>query len=379
MRRFSSGSREEAGLTNGTEVSLFRRSSSGGLRSQRGGADSIISNRTPEQLARDRPRMTHFDKQLSSSFPVVLCIGQIVLDAPDLEEDQKLAFFVTLSEMLKAHESLFKYVSYVINTEAKKCVDGNTLFRETGVSVMLARAMFSSYAAVQYLQPIVAAAWREVQSITPKEQDGVVSDEALLKTVDVVMEATRSSLSSCPPILRRFCQTLFSIVNVRHAEYGFKALANFFFLRFVVPALICPPEPSSSSSGPQKSPKSSDFSLAHRRVMVQLTRVIQCIANGVPADESASENVKVFVEQRIGRYMEDFFTTLITSRLQENVRAELDMLEFVGSDFNKLRQSFYSWLTSSMPTIRAKLGNMLQLHSWLATDEEVKTLMGEMC
>ncbi len=48
----------------------------------------------------------------------------------------------------------------------------------------------------------------------------------------------RNELERCPRLLRNWFQTCFSIVSVRHEGYQFKCLANFFFLRFLAPAVI---------------------------------------------------------------------------------------------------------------------------------------------
>merc|ERR1711991_1239256 len=47
-------------------------------------------------------------------------------------------------------------------------------------------------------------------------------------------------------------------------------------------------------------------------------------------------------------------------------------LEFTGPDFSPLRASLFSWLFAHMDTIRDRLGNLLQLHSWLHSNAEIR-------
>jgi hypothetical protein len=196
----------------------------------------------------------------------------------------------------------------------------------------------------------------------PGELSGNVA--RMTAIVESVLTQISRSLSDCPPLLRIFFQTVFSIVNVRHEGFGFRSLANFYFLRFVIPALL---EPLSGEEN--KLPMWAKFNV------MQVCKTLQSIANGT-APEGALEGMQGYVAEK-AKLMEGFFVNLITARTDDSI-SELNFLEFPQSDFDRLRESLQAWLLGELGAVRARLGGALQLHSWLQDDEAVARAMAEM-
>jgi hypothetical protein len=76
-------------------------------------------------------------------------------------------------------------------------------------------------------------------------------------------------------------------------------------------------------------------------------------------------------------FVETFFFNLITARSDDSV-CELNSLEFNQQDFDALRGPLLGFLLDKLPAVRTRLGPSLQLHSWLASDDDVKVQMQEL-
>jgi len=267
---------------------------------------------------------------------------------------------VTLVEMLKMHEFLIKCVSYMANKEAKACSDPNTLFRETTPLVLICRALCTSLNALNFLKPLVHKAYEIVLRLADEDKD--VTGEVL----DELLEFLASSLSDCPILLRLFFQRVYSIVNVRLEGYGSMALANFFFLRFLLPAMVTPGEliPPETRVRVEKAGK------AGRSRILEAVRAMQWLANGTTGQEGP---LGAYVDQKQEEGWTDrFFINLITARPDDAVSEVGCTMEFTAADFAPLRSSLFSWIWRHLDPIRARLGPQIQLHSWLADNETVK-------
>ena len=354
---------------------LFKRSSSGSLRMEDRptSPNYLVSPRPLRDVIKAPPVCSAFEANLVTNFPVLLVVTQVVVESPALDQDTKIGLFATLTELLKMHEHLIRFVSFIANGEAKKCSDPNTLFREIGVLVMLCRALSTSAAACAYVKPLsdriqetmLAGESHQLElnpeRCSPRELSANVA--RMTTVVNSVLLIISRSLSDCPPLLRIFFQTVFSIVNVRHAGFGFRSLANFYFLRFLIPALL---EPLSEPD--------CKLSPLAKTTLVQVCKTLQCIANGT-APEGPLAVMAAYIEDKAAM-MEGFFVSLITARVDDSI-SELNFLEFQQSDFDRLRASLQAWLLGELPSVRARLGGALQLHSWLQDDEQVARAMAE--
>ena len=147
------------------------------------------------------------------------------------------------------------------------------------------------------------------------------------------------------------------------AGYGFKSLANFYFLRFLLPAVTSYGSLDSSLKSPR------DF-----RSYLAVSKVIQCIANNTLPESSATiRHMSVYVESK-SNFMETFFFNLITARTDDSV-CELNSIEFNQADFDALRVPLLRFMLESLPAVRTRLGPSLQLHSWLGSEEDVQAQM----
>ncbi len=354
---------------------LFKRSSSGSLRieDRPSSPDSLVSPRPLRDVIKAPPVCSAFEAHLVTNFPVLLVVSQVIVESPALDQDAKIGLFATLAELLKMHEHLIRFISFVANWEAKKCSDSNTLFRETGVLVMLCRALCTSAPACAYVSPLsdriheaVGAEGRKLELDPTRCAAWELSATVgrMTSIVDSVLLLISRSLSDCPPLLRIFFQTVFSIVNVRHAGFGFRSLANFYFLRFVIPAMMEP-----------LAVEESKLSAVAKHNIVQVSKTLQSIANGT-APEGGLAAMQPYVEEK-AKQMEGFFVNLITARTDDSI-SELNFLEFQQGDFDRLRESLQAWLLGELQTVRTRLGGALQLHSWLQEDEQVARAMAEM-
>ena len=187
---------------------------------------------------------TDFDKALCENFPVLLVVCQVITETYELEDEERVALFVTITEILKLHNGLIRFVSFVTNVECKKS-DPTTLFRETGVLVMIGRALYSSNSAVTFMRPIVKDVFDTINGKMREEQEEVSLFSFLSEEKAPVREVASIALDferakNCPRILRSFFQTVYSIIIQRHPGMEYKTLANFYFLRFLVPRLLNP-------------------------------------------------------------------------------------------------------------------------------------------
>jgi hypothetical protein len=154
-------------------------------------------------------------------------------------------------------------------------------------------------------------------------------------TVNRVFDCASLSLGSCPPLLRIFFQTVCSIVNVRHSGYGFKSLANFYFLRFLLPGLTSGAHVERSTKDTRSARQRADL-----RTYVSVSKTMQCIANNTLPDKSTPIGAMAsFVESK-SNFMESFFFNLITARADDSV-TELNALEFAQVSKKTLFIGFY--------------------------------------
>ena len=346
-----------------TPKPLYRRGSSGGaLRNDQDGRKSpeaIVSPRSLDEVTRQPPTATEFGIDLITNLPVLMHLLEEVLDSNDTTDEEKVGLTVTLVEMLKMHDFVVKCVSYMANKECKSCQDPNTLFRQTTPLVLICRALCTSFGALKFLRPLVSQAY----GILLRDDDhgkpvtGAVLDELLI--------GLSAALSQCPMLLRLFFQRVYSIVNVRHDGYGSMALANFFFLRFLLPALVTP----------------GDLLQQHvllepdqRRRIMEAVKALHWLANGVVPQENEDMRDYVQAKQEAG-WTNRFFIELITSRPDDAVSEVGNTMEFTASDFNPLRHSLFGWIWRHLDGWRERLGPQLQLHSWLADNEAVRKAM----
>ncbi len=353
---------------------LFKRSSSGSLRADERASspDSLVSPRSHREVVKAPPVCSAFEAHLATNFPVLLAVSQVVVEAASLDDETRVGLFATLVELLKMHEHLVRFVSFIANGEAKKCSDPNTLFRETGVLVMLCRALCTSAASCAYLEPLVARICAvvdaagggnlDIDASRVSPQVAEANAARLAATVDKVLECAAASLSDCPPLLRLFFQTVFSIVNVRHAGFGFRSLANFYFLRFLVPALMAPLADSARSP-------------VDRAAIVNVAKTVQCIAN-CSLPEGSLSLLASYVQGKTD-HVEEFFVNLITARPDDSV-SELQALEFPQGEFDRLRGALHGWLLGELHAVRARLGGVAQLHPWIGDDAEMHKTMQEL-
>ena len=188
-----------------------------------------MTPRTLQEVIKSPPVSSVFEANVVTNFPVLLVFCQLIVDDPKMDDAEKLGLFVPLVEELKMHDFLIKFVSFCANGEAKKCSDPNTLFRETSVLVFVFRALGTSSAGVVYLKVLVKQICGIIDAAGPFQVEDDASEDVvkkhvnkLSKTINLVFECAAKSLNDCPPVLRIFFQTVFSIVNVRHSGWGEK-------------------------------------------------------------------------------------------------------------------------------------------------------------
>eukprot|EP01102_Stenamoeba_stenopodia_P012080 TRINITY_DN3772_c0_g1_i1.p1 TRINITY_DN3772_c0_g1~~TRINITY_DN3772_c0_g1_i1.p1 ORF type:complete len:485 (+),score=115.59 TRINITY_DN3772_c0_g1_i1:177-1631(+) len=219
-------------------------------------SDSIDKSSTENSQQETKSRFSKYDADefvdfLTSESGTSVAYG-LVETAPFKEGVQIAEAAAGLHSLRRDRtDSFLRLVKFSITSEISKQAQENTILRGNSVCTKFMSACTQIYGD-EYLRQVFAHHIKEVCEKEPLveldpnkmkvEENLATNQELLSEYCQKFFDSIVASLPSCPHELRLVCKHLAYEVNKRFPEGGIgrRALAAFFFLRFLCPAIFLP-------------------------------------------------------------------------------------------------------------------------------------------
>jgi hypothetical protein len=223
--------------------------------------------------------------------PIDICELGISDSRPNLEDfkknDQTISFLQAAVEE-EINVTCMSYFFVILASEAN-------LLRENNIISKLL-SLYANNVGKDYLDEILQPAFKKVREmgnlevdpakIPQKDTSTAASNmEKLLQATKIILDCVTSSISKCPIGLKKLCYVIQREVQKKFVSPKSKqiAVSRFIFLRFICPAIASPDIP--------------DLTGSQRRSLVLISKIIQCIANGVHFKEQYMIPANSFLQE----------------------------------------------------------------------------------
>jgi len=187
-----------------------------------------------------------------------------------------------------------------------------TVFRRNSMCIKMMTA-FVKETGQFYIVDVLGSTCRQIvesKEIIEVEISKIVSAESLPENIknllarcQQILDSVVSSIDRCPGSFRYICEMLQYYVKLKWPDCGddpwLKAIAGFFFLRFICPAIITPEANNLTPSIPDND---------QRRKFVLIAKVIQNLANSTSFAGTAKElePIDIWIKDNAARMLKFF-------------------------------------------------------------------------
>jgi len=254
-----------------------------------------------------KPRVMMVEMLLATDFELTSALCDVIL----LTEDGR-TFAEAMIDFFQAHNKLDKLVEWSISKEINSTSSTSTLFRGACEATKLMPVLYSRLGS-DYLKQLVGPLVKDITSssqsfeIDPnKAEKGVdVKDnlKKLLSITNELLDHIYCSVDSCPSYLRYIFWYAKKEVTKKFPSASSIMVGVFFFLRFMIPAIVTP-----TQYGLLLEPPSPEA----QRGLILISKLLQNLSNGIEFD-SNHEDYMVDMNQFISEKMyglQNFFNKL---------------------------------------------------------------------
>jgi len=226
-----------------------------------------------------KPRAILVDLLLAPDFELMNALGEVVLVT---EEGQ--SFAKATIDFYSAHNKLDKLMEWAISKEINLATTTSTLFRGACEATKLMPTLYARLG-TEYLRQLVGPLVKDITSssqsfeIDPnKAERGVDPKDNLKKVLSITSELLRNiydSTERCPSFLRYIFWYAKKEVTKKFPQASSIIVGVFFFLRFMIPAIVTPTSYGLLLDEPVPQAQ---------RGLILISKLLQNLSNGIEFD-----------------------------------------------------------------------------------------------